>query len=62
MPIPLQTISPRKTAAHLFLSPYPCHSQLSIVLFVCLFFGLFAVSRPLLWHMEVPRLGIELEL
>ena len=22
------------------------------------FFGLFAISGPLLWHMEVPRLGV----
>ena len=27
------------------------------------FFGLFAISfGPLLWHMEVPRLGVESEL
>ena len=33
-----------------------------MLLSFCLFFGLFCLFRAVLWHMEVPRLGVESEL
>ena len=38
------------------------HFLYSLIYFIIAFFFLFGFLGPHVWHMEVPRLGVELEL